>query len=190
MSDTTRKSCENGRRQLLGAQSINTERTSLTRRLIVIVIVTFIVVCHSSCSYHLLLLLLLLLVVILSSFLLFYSLLLLLSSSSLLWSFFAPCSSPTRPSPPNSLCPCPPSREILMTASPNIKTPTMDIPLKPGKKALKKAKELQKKFTKVHLSHVNSNLFVCENIFFHSSPGSPELIPQLFGWIPLAYFDC
>ena len=46
------------------------------------------------------------------------------------------------------------TREILMTASANIKTPSMDLPLKPGPKARKRAKQLQKKFTKVTLAQV------------------------------------
>ena len=41
-----------------------------------------------------------------------------------------------------------------MTASANIKTPSMDLPLKPGPKARKRAKQLQKKFTKVTLAQV------------------------------------
>ena len=45
-------------------------------------------------------------------------------------------------------------REILMTASANIKTPSMDLPLKPGPKAKKRAKQLQRKFTKVTLAQV------------------------------------
>jgi len=45
-------------------------------------------------------------------------------------------------------------REILMTASANIKTPSMDLPVKPGKKSRKHAKQLQRKFTKVTLAQV------------------------------------
>ena len=41
-----------------------------------------------------------------------------------------------------------------MTASANIKTPSMDLPLKPGKRSKKHAKQLQKKFTKVTLAQV------------------------------------
>ena len=41
-----------------------------------------------------------------------------------------------------------------MTASANIKTPSMDLPLKPGPKARKRAKQLQRKFTKVTLAQV------------------------------------
>lgn len=46
-------------------------------------------------------------------------------------------------------------REILMTASANIKTPSMDLPVKPGKKSRKHAKQLQRKFTKVTLAQVS-----------------------------------
>ena len=42
-----------------------------------------------------------------------------------------------------------------MTASANIKTPTMDVPVLTGHKVLKKAKQLQKKLTKVYLSQVS-----------------------------------
>ncbi len=41
-----------------------------------------------------------------------------------------------------------------MTASLNIKTPTMDVPLLPSKDAQLKGEELKKKFTKVYLSDV------------------------------------
>ena len=56
------------------------------------------------------------------------------------------------------------NREILMTASPNIKTPTMDLPLLRTKKAVRKAKKLQTKFNRVILSEVrtiNNKPFVC-----------------------------
>lgn len=42
-----------------------------------------------------------------------------------------------------------------MTASANIKTPSMDLPVKPGKKSRKHAKKLQRKFTKVTLAQVS-----------------------------------
>ena len=41
-----------------------------------------------------------------------------------------------------------------MTASANIKTPTMEVPLRSGKKVLKQAKKLKTKFAKVTLSQV------------------------------------
>ena len=41
-----------------------------------------------------------------------------------------------------------------MTASANIKTPTMEVPLRSGKKPLKEAKKLKRKFAKVTLSQV------------------------------------
>lgn len=46
------------------------------------------------------------------------------------------------------------NREILMTASANIKTPTMEVPLRSGEDALQLAKNLKMKFTKVTLSQV------------------------------------
>ena len=47
-----------------------------------------------------------------------------------------------------------------MTASANIKTPSMDLPVKPGKKSRKHAKQLQRKFTKVTLAQVSHNNYV------------------------------
>lgn len=41
-----------------------------------------------------------------------------------------------------------------MTASANIKTPSMDLPVKTEKKSKKRAKQLQRKFTKVTLAQV------------------------------------
>ena len=41
-----------------------------------------------------------------------------------------------------------------MTASANIKTPTMEVPLRSGKRALKQVKKLKTKFAKVTLSQV------------------------------------
>lgn len=45
-------------------------------------------------------------------------------------------------------------REILMVASSNIKTPMMSVPVLNNKKALKKAKTLRKKLTRVCLAEV------------------------------------
>ena len=45
-----------------------------------------------------------------------------------------------------------------MTASANIKTPSMDLPVKPGKKSRKHAKQLQRKFTRVTLAQVS---YIC-----------------------------
>ena len=42
-----------------------------------------------------------------------------------------------------------------MTASANIKTPTMEVPVRSGRKALKQAKKLKIKFARVTLSQVN-----------------------------------
>ncbi|CAB3992022.1 DNA-directed RNA polymerase I subunit RPA1, partial [Paramuricea clavata] len=55
-------------------------------------------------------------------------------------------------------------REILMTASANIKTPTMEVPLRSGKKALKQAKKLKTKFAKVTLSQVLQDVGVWETL--------------------------
>ena len=45
-------------------------------------------------------------------------------------------------------------REILMVASLNIKTPTMEIPVLHNEEALEKARELKRKFSRVFLSQV------------------------------------
>lgn len=47
-----------------------------------------------------------------------------------------------------------------MTASANIKTPSMDLPVKPGKKSRKRAKQLQRKFTRVTLAQVSYIIYV------------------------------
>ena len=52
-------------------------------------------------------------------------------------------------------------REILMTASENIKTPTMDLPLKPRKRSQKLAKQLQRQLTKVTLAQVRHYIIFC-----------------------------
>lgn len=46
-------------------------------------------------------------------------------------------------------------REILMTASANIKTPAMDVPLLPNPRAREEGEKLKKLFTRVCLSQVN-----------------------------------
>jgi len=56
-------------------------------------------------------------------------------------------------------------REILMTASANIKTPSMDLPVKPGKKSRKHAKHLQRKFTKVTLAQVSHTVSILLSIY-------------------------
>ncbi len=46
-----------------------------------------------------------------------------------------------------------------MTASANIKTPAMDVPLLPMEEARKKGEYLKKQFTRVHLSDVSSEFY-------------------------------
>lgn len=48
-----------------------------------------------------------------------------------------------------------------MTASANIKTPTMDLPLKPRKRSQKLAKQLQRQLTKVTLAQVRHYIIFC-----------------------------
>ncbi|XP_073676380.1 DNA-directed RNA polymerase I subunit RPA1 [Garra rufa] len=55
-------------------------------------------------------------------------------------------------------------REILMTASANIKTPMMSIPVLMNKKALKRVKKLRKKITRVCLSEVLHKVDVIETL--------------------------
>ena len=64
-----------------------------------------------------------------------------------------------------------------MTASANIKTPSMDLPVKPGKKSRKHAKQLQRKFTKVTLAQVSHTVSIlstlkdeCSVIYLNSLP--------------------
>ncbi|CAH3130589.1 unnamed protein product [Porites lobata] len=66
-------------------------------------------------------------------------------------------------------------REILMTASANIKTPSMDLPLKPGPKARKRAKQLQRKFTKVTLAQVLESVDVWESLSAKQSGGRSRM---------------
>ena len=53
-------------------------------------------------------------------------------------------------------------REILMVGSRLIKTPAMDVPVKPGNDSRDRAKKLQKKFNKVILNDV-----IILRIFLH-----------------------
>lgn len=55
-------------------------------------------------------------------------------------------------------------REILMVASSNIKTPMMSVPVLNNKKALKKAKTLRKKLTRVCLAEVLQKVDVVETL--------------------------
>nr|XP_019937154.1 PREDICTED: DNA-directed RNA polymerase I subunit RPA1 [Paralichthys olivaceus] len=55
-------------------------------------------------------------------------------------------------------------REILMVASSNIKTPMMSVPVLNNKKALKKAKTLRKKLTRVCLAEVLQKVDVVESL--------------------------
>ena len=55
----------------------------------------------------------------------------------------------------SNVCLCVTLSEILMTASPNIKTPAMDVPLRAsGEDAIEDSAFLKKRFTKVTLSQV------------------------------------
>ncbi len=50
------------------------------------------------------------------------------------------------------------SREILMVASSNIKTPAMDVPLRPHPEARERGERLRKLFTRVTLAEVKSQV--------------------------------
>merc|ERR1719357_1734940 len=59
-------------------------------------------------------------------------------------------------------------REILMVASSNIKTPMMSVPVLNNKKALKRAKTLRKKLTRVCLAEVLQKVDVVETLRIES----------------------
>ncbi|XP_068570321.1 DNA-directed RNA polymerase I subunit RPA1 isoform X3 [Cebidichthys violaceus] len=61
-------------------------------------------------------------------------------------------------------------REILMVASSNIKTPMMSVPVLNTKKALKKAKTLRKKLTRVCLAEVLQRVDVVETLRIENHP--------------------
>ena len=55
-------------------------------------------------------------------------------------------------------------REILMVASANIKTPTMDIPLLSSQEAKQRGTKLKQKLNKVYLSQVLEDVEVVESL--------------------------
>ena len=55
-------------------------------------------------------------------------------------------------------------REILMVASANISTPTMDIPLLPSEEAKQRGTKLKQKLNKVYLSQVLEDVEVVESL--------------------------
>ncbi len=57
-------------------------------------------------------------------------------------------------------------REILMSASPNIKTPSMDVPLLSTQEAREKGVELKRKFTRVCLNEVSiDQIIIVSKVF-------------------------
>eukprot|EP00795_Rhopilema_esculentum_P016610 gene16610-8039_t len=69
-------------------------------------------------------------------------------------------------------------REILMTASSAIKTPTMDVLVWDGAAALKQAKKLQKKLNRVTLSDVIQKIEVFESLAKDTKSGAKERYRQ------------
>lgn len=74
-------------------------------------------------------------------------------------------------------------REILMTASASIKTPTMDLPLKPRSKAKKRAKHLQRIFTKVTLAQVLESVDVWESLSTKQHPNRERIHRVRFNFL-------
>ncbi|XP_068728240.1 DNA-directed RNA polymerase I subunit RPA1-like [Montipora capricornis] len=74
-------------------------------------------------------------------------------------------------------------REILMTASASIKTPTMDLPLKPRSKAKKRAKQLQRIFTKVTLAQVLESVDVWESLSTKQHPNRERIHRVRFNFL-------
>ena len=60
-------------------------------------------------------------------------------------------------------------REILMVASANIRTPTMDIPLVRSNDAKEKGTKLKQKLNKVYLSQVLEDVEVVESLSVKTS---------------------
>ncbi|XP_067312869.1 DNA-directed RNA polymerase I subunit RPA1 [Pseudorasbora parva] len=76
-------------------------------------------------------------------------------------------------------------REILMIASSRIKTPMMSIPVLTGKKALKRAKTLRKKITRVCLSEVLHKVDVTETFRMERKQGQKSRVFKLvFHFLP------
>ncbi|XP_053486245.1 DNA-directed RNA polymerase I subunit RPA1 [Ictalurus furcatus] len=76
-------------------------------------------------------------------------------------------------------------REILMIASSNIKTPMMSIPVRSGKKALKRVKILQKKLTRVCLAEVLHKVDVVETLRIEGKRGQKKRIfTVMFHFLP------
>ncbi|KAG1935581.1 DNA-directed RNA polymerase I subunit RPA1 [Pimephales promelas] len=76
-------------------------------------------------------------------------------------------------------------REILLIASPNIKTPMMSIPVLANKKALKRVKTLRKKLTRVCLSEVLHKVDVIETFRMPKKRGDKSRVFKLtFQFLP------
>ncbi|XP_062856932.1 DNA-directed RNA polymerase I subunit RPA1 [Trichomycterus rosablanca] len=75
-------------------------------------------------------------------------------------------------------------REILMIASSNIKTPMMSIPVLSSKKAVKRAKTLQKKLSRVCLSEVLRKVDVVETLRVEAKGQKKRIFTIMFQFLP------
>ncbi|KGL91263.1 DNA-directed RNA polymerase I subunit RPA1, partial [Charadrius vociferus] len=79
-------------------------------------------------------------------------------------------------------------REILMVASANIKTPTMSVPVFNTKKALKKVKQLKKRFTRVCLAEVLQKVEIEESLRVKCKQNKHRLYKIQFHFLPHEYY--
>lgn len=79
-------------------------------------------------------------------------------------------------------------REILLTASSNIKTPMMSVPVLPTKKAMKKVKKLKKKLTRVCLAEVMHKLDVEETFHVEESSKKFNIYKIKFHFLPYEFY--
>ncbi|XP_056138723.1 DNA-directed RNA polymerase I subunit RPA1 [Lampris incognitus] len=75
-------------------------------------------------------------------------------------------------------------REILMVASANIKTPMMSVPVRNNRKALKRAKTLQKRLTRVCLSEVLQKIDVVETLRVEKNQQNARMYNVTFHFLP------
>ena len=81
-------------------------------------------------------------------------------------------------------------REILMTASANIQTPSMDIPLlKKGPKGVKMAERLKLKLTRVTLADVLEKVDVTERLRIGAGNNRLRIYSLTFHFLPRKYYQ-
>ncbi|OCT99221.1 hypothetical protein XELAEV_18005008mg [Xenopus laevis] len=79
-------------------------------------------------------------------------------------------------------------REILMVASSNIKTPMMSVPVLNTKKAVKRAKQLKKRLTRVRLAEVIHKLEVEETFRIEEKSQKYQVYKIRFHFLPHEYY--